>query len=195
MTLTPLARLTSKLLLLLALSPLPSEAQTPPILTTQPLGQTTGVGSNVTFSVTATGTAPLGYQWLFNGSPIADATNTTHTLANLQQSHAGSYSVVVTNVGGSITSSLAIVEIRLPGPVFAWGSNDFGQASVPAGLEQAIAVAAGFQHSLALKSNGTVMAWGNNAYGEALVPAGINEVVGIAAGGRNSLAVRSDGAV
>src|ERR1019366_8014598 len=44
---------------------------TPPSIVTQPQSQTVGVGSNVTFTVTASGTAPLSYQWRLNGTNIA----------------------------------------------------------------------------------------------------------------------------
>ncbi len=81
------------------------------------------------------------------------------------------------------------------GTVAAWGDNRFGQTSVPAGLTNVVAVAGGFYHSLALKSDGTVVAWGDNGDGEASVPAGLTGVVAIAGGGSHSLALRSNGTV
>ena len=64
----------------------------------------------------------------------------------------------------------------------AWGNNSEGQATVPAGLSGVIAIAAGDDHSLALKSDGTVVAWGWNTYGQTNVPAGLSGVTAIAAG-------------
>ncbi|NBQ43762.1 MAG: hypothetical protein EBU23_15175, partial [Mycobacteriaceae bacterium] len=81
---------------------------TPPAITAQPENQAVGAGSNATFSVTATGTAPLSYQWRSNAVSIAGATNVSLTLSNCQASWTGSgYSVVVANAFGSVTSSVA----------------------------------------------------------------------------------------
>ncbi|WP_150107424.1 immunoglobulin domain-containing protein [Pedosphaera parvula] len=84
----------------------------PPTITTQPISQSVTIGSNATFSVTATGTAPSKYQWSFNGSPILDATGSSYTVLSAQTNNAGSYSVVITNVAGSITSSNAQLTIK-----------------------------------------------------------------------------------
>ncbi|MDP2775293.1 MAG: HYR domain-containing protein [Nocardioides sp.] len=82
------------------------------------------------------------------------------------------------------------------GAVVAWGQNDSGQVTVPPTLGgDAVAVAGGGLHSLALRTDGTVAAWGSNTYGQATVPAGLAGVTAIAAGGVHSLALRSDGTV
>ena len=78
-----------------------------PVITQQPQSQTNVIGSNVTFSVTATGTPPLTYQWLFNAGSISGATNSTYTILNAQTNNAGTYDVVVANSGGSVTSAPA----------------------------------------------------------------------------------------
>ncbi|HOC55404.1 MAG TPA: immunoglobulin domain-containing protein [Verrucomicrobiota bacterium] len=83
----------------------------PPVITAQPQSQAVGAGSNVTFSVTATGTAPLSYQWRKNGGTISGATASSYTLANAQPSDAGSYSVVVANAVGTVTSSNAVLTV------------------------------------------------------------------------------------
>ena len=82
-----------------------------------------------------------------------------------------------------------------PGMVVAWGSNGFGQTNVPAALSNAVTIAGGQYHNLALQSNGTMAAWGYNGDGEAAAPVGLNNAVAIAAGGWHSLAVKSGGAV
>jgi hypothetical protein len=86
----------------------------PPFIVTQPTDQTVTAGTNATFSVTAGGTAPLSYRWRLNGSGITWATNSSMTLTNVQVSQPGSYSVVVTNVGGSVTSSNALLTVNFP---------------------------------------------------------------------------------
>src|SRR5438067_800115 len=80
------------------------------------------------------------------------------------------------------------------GTVVAWGLDQYGETSVPAGLTGVVAVAAGYVHTAALKSDGTVVAWGRNDYGQASVPAGLTGVMAVAAGGYHTAAVvlRSD---
>ena len=87
---------------------------TPPVFTTQPQSQTVNTGGNVTFTATATGTAPLSYQWSFNGSPIAGATSSSLTLNNAQTSQAGTYSVQVSNAAGSVKSTGALLTVNPP---------------------------------------------------------------------------------
>lgn len=69
-------------------------------------------GQGVELSITATGTAPLRYQWLFNSVPIAGATESVLTIAPLLPSGAGQYSVVVYNASSSATSASAVVVIQ-----------------------------------------------------------------------------------
>ena len=88
--------------------------------------------------------------------------------------------------------SLALLD---DGTVVGFGANDYGQASPPGGLTNAIAVSAGGDHSLALRSDGTVAAWGGNNSGQTSVPSGLNNVMAIAAGHGYSLALRADGMV
>ena len=92
----------------------------------------------------------------------------------------------------------------------AWGAGTssgaaphFGQANVPAGLTNVVAVAAGFYHSLALQADGTVVAWGAGTtntgslpnYGQAVVPVGLTNAAAIACGLYHSLALQADGTV
>jgi hypothetical protein len=88
-----------------------TETITPPSITTQPASQTEPAGSNVTFSVVASGTAPLSYQWKKDGADISGATSSTLTLTNVQLTDAGSYSVVVSNSVGVATSNPAILTV------------------------------------------------------------------------------------
>lgn len=91
-----------------------SNATNPPAITGQPQNQLVTITSNATFAVTATGTPPLRYQWFFNGTnSIAGATNSVLTIPNVQDVHAGAYSVVVSNVV-SVTSSNAVLSVNHP---------------------------------------------------------------------------------
>jgi hypothetical protein len=88
----------------------------PPSITEQPQSQTVNQGSNATFTITASGTAPLAYQWRFNSMNIAGATAGAYARTNAQPADAGSYTVVVTNVAGAVTSMVATLDVTIPPP-------------------------------------------------------------------------------
>lgn len=83
----------------------------PPSITSQPQSKIVTLGRNIVLTVSATGTEPLVYQWHFNGNPISAATNAVLELQNLRPADAGSYSVIVRNAGGSVTSTAAILKV------------------------------------------------------------------------------------
>ena len=85
----------------------------PPTISAPLPDQTVVAGQNAIFSVSVTGDSPFGYQWYFNTNTVlANATNTTLTLTNLQGTNAGKYSVIVTNNGGYVTSVLATLTVN-----------------------------------------------------------------------------------
>jgi hypothetical protein len=86
----------------------------PPGITAQPSNQTASAGSNVTFTVGATGSNPLGYQWRFNGTNLAGATNPSLSLTNVQAASAGAYDVVASNIAGLAASAPATLTVSLP---------------------------------------------------------------------------------
>ena len=88
----------------------------PPVITAQPQSQGVATGNNATFTVGVTGTAPLNYQWLFNGTNLSGATTNPLTLANVQLTNAGNYSVTITNIAGSVTSSVAVLTVTNAAP-------------------------------------------------------------------------------
>lgn len=75
--------------------------------------------------------------------------------------------------------------------VIAWGNNDSGQTDVPADATNVIAVAAGWNHSLALRDDGTVISWGAITH----VPTDATNVVAIAAGAQHNIILRANGTV
>ena len=162
----------------------------PPSITVQPSSLAVLEGAEVSFRVQAIGTAPLAYQWEFNGATLAGETNPAIELTNVQPAEVGGYQVIVTNAAGSATSSVAALAMV---PVVAWGWDDYGQTNVPAGASNVVQVSAGAMHNLALRQDGGVIAWGS---GEATdVPAGLPEMVSVAAGGTHSLALSRGGLV
>jgi hypothetical protein len=87
----------------------------PPAITTQPQSQTISAGGSVTFTAAATGSSPLQYQWLFNGTTLSGQAAATLTLSNVTEADAGSYAVVVTDSAGSTTSSAAALTVNTVG--------------------------------------------------------------------------------
>ena len=79
--------------------------------------------------------------------------------------------------------------------LLGWGSDPDGRANPPLGVPDVIDLAAGFVHSLALKSDGKVLAWGGNGDGQATVPGSLTGVTAVAAGKTHSLALKSGGTV
>lgn len=80
----------------------------PPLITTQPVaGSSVCAGSSVTASVVVSGVATVSYQWYKNNlsTPLANQTSATLLLSGVQTADAGSYSVVVSSAGGSVTST------------------------------------------------------------------------------------------
>jgi hypothetical protein len=94
----------------------------PPTITGQPYMSTVSAGSAVSFTVGASGTPPLTYQWLLGGTPIAGATSPTISIPSVQPSNAGVYSVVATNPAGSSTSTGALLTVTTGGvaPIFQY---------------------------------------------------------------------------
>ncbi|HEX5218787.1 MAG TPA: ThuA domain-containing protein [Verrucomicrobiae bacterium] len=95
------------------------ELRTPPVIVTPPANQATTAGSAAQFNVVATGAQPLSYQWRRNGSPVVGGTNFTFYLAAASTDAAGSYTVVVSNHLGSVTSAVAQLTVTLPPPLLS----------------------------------------------------------------------------
>ncbi|MEN9813186.1 MAG: hypothetical protein RL479_1872, partial [Verrucomicrobiota bacterium] len=87
-------------------------ATTAPAITTQPAAVTASSGTKVTFSVVATGTAPLRYRWYKDGREIERAESATYELSSARVDSAGLYSVRVSNSAGSITSAPAALTVN-----------------------------------------------------------------------------------
>jgi GH25 family lysozyme M1 (1,4-beta-N-acetylmuramidase) len=87
-----------------------------PSMTTQPSNQIVNLGQNAAFSAVVTGSAPLAYQWKFNGTNISGATGSSYTVTNAQSTNAGGYTVVVSNKPGTVTSSMATLQVQFSTP-------------------------------------------------------------------------------
>lgn len=102
---------------------------TPPGISVQPTNRVVPLGSNSVFTVTATSATTLTYQWYYNGAKITGATSNVYTLTKAQFTNAGPYYVAVINANGTVTSSVAMLNVKPPtGSTLAspWISADIG---------------------------------------------------------------------
>ncbi len=110
-----------------------------PIITQPPTDQTPYIGGDATISVTATSTSPLSYQWRYNGADLPGESNRDLSLANVQFTNAGPYSVVVSNEDGAVASEVAWLSV-LPANVVNLGDLElsFGERANLAALNSAM---------------------------------------------------------
>lgn len=106
-----------------------------PAITQQPVARTNVAGTTATFTVGAAGSPPLSYQWRFNGAPLADATASSLTLANVSANDAGDYTVVVSNGSGTVTSDVAILTVLRPPSIVRQPVGATVLRGAPAGVE------------------------------------------------------------
>jgi hypothetical protein len=130
-----------------------------PSITAQPASQTVTTGQAATFSMAASGTAPLSYQWRRNGTPITGATSSSYTTAATISSDNGAlFTVVVSNSAGSATSNAATLSVN-PAPVAPSITAQPASQTVTAGQTATFTVAATgtAPFSYQWKKNGTVI--------------------------------------
>jgi endonuclease/exonuclease/phosphatase family metal-dependent hydrolase len=87
-----------------------------PSIVTPPAPLVVGQGADALFAVEASGSEPLSYQWHFNSSPIAGATESAYTRTNVQPPDVGNYSVTVTNITGSPATTGVDLNLNIPQP-------------------------------------------------------------------------------
>lgn len=119
----------------LAVTSTPSGGAVPPTITLNPPAQTTNwTGSNVTFTVAAIGDAPLSYRWqsnlvdLANGGQVSGATSNTLTISAADASFETGFRVIVTNLSGAATSSVANLVLATAAPTIT--SSPFSRAGI-----------------------------------------------------------------
>ncbi|MCX8521963.1 MAG: DUF1566 domain-containing protein, partial [Rhodoferax sp.] len=99
----------------------------PPAIATQPSAQAVTPGQSATFSVSATGAAPLRYQWAINGTDISGATSSSYTIAATSLADNGAvFSVVVSNSVGAVTSSNATLTVSASATGYSLVANAAG---------------------------------------------------------------------
>ena len=139
-------------------APLPAGAT----ITAQPASTNTLMGSPAAFRVIAAGAAPLSYQWLFNGSPLAGATLPSYTIASTLAGQAGAYQVVVCNTFGCATSQVAVLTLGTNYPPVILTQPR--PQTVPAGSDALLSVTAQGQAPLTFQwcRNGVALSGATN---------------------------------
>jgi len=162
----------------------------PTFILARPVNQPVFRNGTAAFSLLVQSLIPVSYTWLFNGSEIPNATNSTLTLSNVQHAQAGTYSIILSNQFEISTNSawLALVEIA------AWGQRS-RQTNVPPNATNLMGIAAGYQHYLTLNQQGEIVGWGDNFFQQASHPPGLTNCIAIDAGQNFSVALKSPGEV
>ena len=159
-----------------------------PAINTQPGNETRLVGGSASFSVLASGTDPLSYQWyskptsdnfdftgataLSNGGNISGTDTNTLTITNLAFADATNLFVVVNNSEGSVTSSVVVLTVSATASLAYWNFNgylDVNHPTVAAGVGTASAVnCVGFSNNISsgldFDFSSTPNAWGSSTY-------------------------------
>ena len=160
---------------------------TPPFIVQQPFSISQVQGLDATLKVGANGTPPLNYQWQFEGRDLSGATSNILVVTNVQPPAIGHYSVVITNLSGSIESSPAVIEL---GNVTCWGQSGFQATTVPVGATNILAVSAGDYFNLWLSQQGSVTGFGDFTAG--INPPLLNDAIAISAASFQGFALRSN---
>ncbi len=161
-----------------------------PSLMSQPATRYAWYGSPLAIGASVVGSGPMDLTWLQNGAPVAIDTKELRFERTLPQ-HGGAYQLIASNSLGSVTSSVATITFS---KVATWGGAP-GLTNAPVDLGGVLAVASGYTHALAIRSDRTVAAWGTTTTGVTNVPVGLSNVVAISGGNNFSVALRSDGTV
>src|SRR5207244_12772176 len=120
----------------------------PPTITVQPANESLQAGGTARFSVEATGTPPLQYQWKRNGAAIPNATNPTYSLSSVSLADNGAqFQVIVSNSAGATPSSIVTLEV-IPSPRPAIDRQPSEQKNVPSGKDVILEVSATGQGTL-----------------------------------------------
>lgn len=91
-------------------------AANPPVILSPPLSQTVNAGQPVSFFVLPAGAEPLAFQWQFNGTNLPAATSTSYSINTVLASHAGTYTIVVSNASAVVTGNALLTVTGLDRP-------------------------------------------------------------------------------
>ncbi len=163
-----------------------------PAINSRPQSRLATEGESVSFTISATGTGALSYQWKHNGVVIPGATTATLELADVIAIDRGRYEGIVTDATGTNRTVFYLNVAVKNAALVAWGRNDGGQTNVPSNPGALASVRADRNYGLAVKADGTVLKWGNHA---PALPSELTNVVDVSFGGGAAFALKADGTV
>ena len=154
-----------------------------PEITSQPANQIVSSGKTATFSVSATGAAPLDYQWSENGKAIAGATSASYTTPAATAPENGSrFTVTVSNSAGSVTSNAAVLMVGSAGQLVASATKlSYGNVAVGSSSSQSV--------TLSNTGNASVSISNISVNGAGVTSAGVSSGLILAAGSSAVLSV------
>jgi len=144
-----------------------TSAAVSPAITTQPASQTVIAGKTASFTVAATGTAPMTYQWSKNGTAISGATSSSYTTpAETTADNSAKFTVAVSNTAGSATSNAAVLTVSASSLLLnsSASSLSFGSVNVSSSGTQSVTLTNAGNSSITI-SNVTISGAGFNATG------------------------------
>lgn len=148
-----------------------------PAITTQPASQTILSGKTATFSVAASGTGPLSYQWSMNGTAISGATSSTYTTpAETTANNNAKFTVAVSNSAGSVTSSAATLTVNTSTLLLNASSSSLSFGSVNVSSSSSLSV------TLTNAGNSTVTVSGVTVSGAGFTASGVSSGLMLNAG-------------
>ena len=151
-------------------------ANEPPAITASPTNLTITAGQTAVFTVTASGTPTLNYQWYFETTtPLIGATSSTLSIPNAQAIDAGAYSVVVTNNFGSATSAVATLTVNPAGPA---NSYNWDASTGTAGIQDGTGTWSVNNANWLLNGAGADLVWDNAGPNDAVFGGGTSGTAG-----------------
>jgi uncharacterized delta-60 repeat protein len=166
-----------------------------PAVLAPPTNQTVFASSNATFSVSATGSMPLSYQWLFNGTNISGATDSLFTVSNVVIADRGSYSIVLTNIAGSVTSAPAMLTVLDPPVISAQPASRTNAAGTTATFSVSASALGGSAVAYQWRKGGIAIPNGGNTSGTTSATLSLSSVAVADAGSYSVAVTNSFGAV
>jgi centrosomal CEP192-like protein/immunoglobulin I-set domain protein len=141
-----------------------------PAITANPANLTVTAGQTATFSVAASGTAPMTYQWKMNGAAISGATSATYTTAATTTANSGeTFSAAVTNSAGTATSSSATLTVNAtPTMLLSANPSSLSFGNVAVGSSAVLPV------TLTSSGTSTVTVTGVSISGAGFTPSGVS---------------------